>query len=48
MIKPAEVMIYTISRDTPGGNNLHKVPLAELCKIALMVEKFGIEAIVSG
>jgi wyosine [tRNA(Phe)-imidazoG37] synthetase (radical SAM superfamily) len=48
MIKPAEVMIYTISRDTPGGNNLHKVPLAELRKIALMVEKFGINAIVSG
>lgn len=47
-IKPAEVMIYTISRDTPGGNNLHKVPLAELRRIASMVNKLGIETLVSG
>ena len=41
-IKPAEVMIYTISRDTPEGGLLKKVPAEELRQIALKVEKLGI------
>lgn len=48
MIKPSEVMVYTISRDTPEGNNLHKVPVADLRKIAAKVRKLGITARVSG
>jgi wyosine [tRNA(Phe)-imidazoG37] synthetase (radical SAM superfamily) len=47
-IKPREVMIYTISRDTPVGGNLYKVPDSELQKIALMVEESGIKTHVSG
>lgn len=47
MIRPSEVMIYTISRDTPEGGHLQKVPLSELKKIALMVQKLGIETQVS-
>jgi wyosine [tRNA(Phe)-imidazoG37] synthetase (radical SAM superfamily) len=47
-IKPAEVMIYTISRDTPEGGLLNKVPVKELRQIALKVEKLGISAQVSG
>jgi len=47
MIKPAEVMIYTISRDTPEGNTLEKVPLADLNRIAEQVRKLGIKTIVS-
>jgi wyosine [tRNA(Phe)-imidazoG37] synthetase (radical SAM superfamily) len=47
-IKPSEVMIYTISRDTPSGGNLVKVPVEELETIALMVEDMGIKAQVSG
>lgn len=47
-IKPAEVMIYTISRDTPEGSQLEKVPLAELKKIATLVRKLGIDTRVSG
>jgi wyosine [tRNA(Phe)-imidazoG37] synthetase (radical SAM superfamily) len=47
-IKPAEVMIYTISRDTPEGSQLEKVPLAELKKIATLVRKLGIDTQVSG
>jgi wyosine [tRNA(Phe)-imidazoG37] synthetase (radical SAM superfamily) len=46
-IKPPEVMIYTISRDTPEGGSLQKVPLAELNRIAAMVRKMGIRTIVS-
>lgn len=46
-IKPSEVMIYTISRDTPEGSNLKKVPLHELEAIAGMVESKGINAQVS-
>jgi wyosine [tRNA(Phe)-imidazoG37] synthetase (radical SAM superfamily) len=48
LIKPSEVMIYTISRETPSGGQLHKVPLKELNKIAAMVRKLGIETRVSG
>jgi len=48
MIKPDEVMIYTISRDTPEGSMLEKVPLSELKRIAGMVNKLGIKTSVSG
>jgi wyosine [tRNA(Phe)-imidazoG37] synthetase (radical SAM superfamily) len=47
-IRPAQVMIYTISRDTPEGSRLEKIPLPELRKIAAMVKKLGIETQVSG
>jgi len=47
-IKPSEVMIYTISRDTPEGGLLRKVPLEELKHIASRVEKLGIPTQVSG
>jgi wyosine [tRNA(Phe)-imidazoG37] synthetase (radical SAM superfamily) len=47
-INPAEVMIYTISRDTPEGGRLEKVTLAELKKIAAMVNELGIKTQVSG
>ncbi len=47
-IKPSEVMIYTISRDTPYGDKLQKVPLARLEEIASLVEKLGITTQVSG
>jgi wyosine [tRNA(Phe)-imidazoG37] synthetase (radical SAM superfamily) len=47
MIKPYEVMIYTISRDTPDGGRLEKVPLAELKRIAQMVNRLGIKTSVS-
>jgi len=48
MIRPSEVMIYTISRDTPDGSSLTKVPLHELKEIAARVRKLGIETQVSG
>jgi len=47
-IKPSEVMIYTISRDTPEGGKLMKVPVKELREIAARVEKLGIRTQVSG
>jgi wyosine [tRNA(Phe)-imidazoG37] synthetase (radical SAM superfamily) len=47
-IKPMEVMIYTISRDTPDGGQLNKVPLKELQAIAKMVNALGIKTQVSG
>ena len=46
-LRPRSVMIYTIERDTPLGNNLRKVPQAELRSIASMVEKLGIATSVS-
>ncbi|HBC77706.1 MAG TPA: radical SAM protein [Bacteroidales bacterium] len=48
MIKPYEVMIYTISRDTPDGGRLEKVPATELKRIARLVNKLGIRTSVSG
>ena len=48
MIKPYEVMIYTISRDTPDGSRLEKVPATELKRIAEMVNRLGIKTSVSG
>lgn len=47
-IMPSEVMIYTISRDTPEGGLLRKVPQEELRHIASRVEKMGIPTQVSG
>jgi wyosine [tRNA(Phe)-imidazoG37] synthetase (radical SAM superfamily) len=47
-IRPSEVMIYTISRDTPEGGLLKKVPLTELKHIASLVNNLGIETQVSG
>lgn len=47
-IRPEEVMIYTISRDTPHGVELEKVPLKELREIANRVEHLGIKTRVSG
>ena len=47
-IKPSEVMIYTIARDTPVGELLMKVPLEELNHIASRVEALGIKTQVSG
>jgi len=47
-IRPAEVMIYTISRDTPDGGDLRKVPLSELKRIASLVKELGIKTQVSG
>ena len=47
-IRPSEVMIYTISRDTPEGSLLKKVPLKELRRIASMVESLGLKTQVSG
>jgi wyosine [tRNA(Phe)-imidazoG37] synthetase (radical SAM superfamily) len=48
MIKPYEVMIYTISRETPEGGHLEKVPESELRRIAAMVNRLGIKTSVSG
>jgi wyosine [tRNA(Phe)-imidazoG37] synthetase (radical SAM superfamily) len=47
-IKPSEVMIYTISRDTPYGGQLEKIPVKELREIAAAVERMGIKTQVSG
>ncbi len=47
-IKPSEVMVYTISRDTPGEGKLSKVPVEELKHIASLVNKLGIKTQVSG
>jgi len=48
LIIPSEVMIYTISRDTPEGGRLAKVPVSELKRIAAMVNGLGIKTSVSG
>lgn len=46
-IKPREVMIYTISRDTPV-DTLEKIELPELERIAKMVEAEGFSTQISG
>ena len=46
-IQPSEVMIYTISRDTPAGAGLNKIPFIELKEIAALVESKGIRTKVS-
>jgi wyosine [tRNA(Phe)-imidazoG37] synthetase (radical SAM superfamily) len=47
-IRPSEVMIYTISRDTPEGGQFSKVPVRELREIAARVEGLGVRTKVSG
>ena len=47
IIKPSEVMVYTISRDTPDDNSLHRIPATELEEIAVRVRKLGIVTRVS-
>ena len=47
-LRPQQVMIYTIHRDTPLGNNLRKVPVNELNAIARRVNRLGIATSVSG
>lgn len=47
-LNPHSVMIYTIDRDTPLGNNLQKVPLSVLKSIASRVVESGIPVSVSG
>jgi len=47
-IKPEEVMIYTISRDTPAEADLMKIPERELQEIAARVNILGIKTQVSG
>ena len=47
-LKPQQVMIYTIHRDTPLGNRLKKVPVNELNAIARRVNSLGIPTSVSG
>jgi wyosine [tRNA(Phe)-imidazoG37] synthetase (radical SAM superfamily) len=47
-IRPSEVMIYTISRDTPEEGKLEKVSVKELKEFAALVEKLGIKTQVSG
>jgi wyosine [tRNA(Phe)-imidazoG37] synthetase (radical SAM superfamily) len=46
-IKPKQVMIYTIARDTPS-TELVKVPIEDLNKIKERLEKEGFEVQVSG
>jgi wyosine [tRNA(Phe)-imidazoG37] synthetase (radical SAM superfamily) len=46
-IKPSQVMIYTIDRDTPA-TGLEKVKLPELQQIASRVKKIGFKVQVSG
>lgn len=46
-IKPSEVMIYTISRDTPSGADLKKVPAKDLREIAYLVENLGFKTQIS-
>jgi len=47
-IRPAEVQIYTVSRDVPSGNEVHKVPVRDLEIIAKRVMYLGISTQVSG
>lgn len=46
-IKPSQVMIYTIARDTPV-DTLEKVPLGDLNSIAKRLENSGLRVQVSG
>jgi wyosine [tRNA(Phe)-imidazoG37] synthetase (radical SAM superfamily) len=46
-IKPKQVMIYTIARDTPL-KNLEKIDIEKLEEIANRVNKLGIDTLVSG
>ena len=46
-IRPAEVQIYTISRDVPDGHNINKVNPETLNSIAERINKLGIKTRVS-
>jgi wyosine [tRNA(Phe)-imidazoG37] synthetase (radical SAM superfamily) len=46
-IKPMEVMIYTVARDTPEGSSLEKIETRVLHEISKKVEKLGIKTQVS-
>jgi len=46
-IRPAEVQVYTIARDTPVAG-LEKIPVSELDTIAARVKELGIETFVFG
>ncbi len=46
-IAPSSVMVYTIDRDTPA-DDLHKVSVEELRRIAERVERLGIPCSVAG
>lgn len=46
-VRPSQVMIYTIDRDTPE-KDLHKVSVEEMEKIAERVRELGIDCSVSG
>lgn len=46
-IRPRQVMIYTVDRDTPAPD-LHKVPVDELNRIADRVRALGIDCSVAG
>ncbi|HBL34925.1 MAG TPA: radical SAM protein [Porphyromonadaceae bacterium] len=46
-MKPREVMIYTIDRETPA-KQLEKAPLEVLREIASLVEAMGIKTVVAG
>jgi len=48
IIRPSEVQIYTVSRDVPSGNDIHKVPFRDLEIIAERVKQLGIPTQVSG
>ncbi len=45
-IRPSEVQVYTIARDTPV-NSLQKVPLSELGSIATRIGELGIKTSIS-
>lgn len=47
-IKPSEVQIYTISRDTPEGHDISKVEAETLRSIAERINSLGISTQVSG
>jgi hypothetical protein len=47
LLRPREVMIYTIDRETPA-QGLRKIPLQELEQIAAKVRQMGIPVKVSG
>ena len=46
-IKPTQVMIYTIARDTPL-DSLEKIPVQQLNSIAKRVKSAGFDVQVSG
>lgn len=46
-IRPRQVMIYTVDRDTPAPD-LHKVPVEELKRIADRIRALGIDCSVAG